>query len=79
MTVATADWIGALALAIPLAIVVGIFIVRPLTGRRRISERSQQLARQLDSVIDARTKALDELQAIRARLDAVEQTLAAVE
>jgi hypothetical protein len=78
MTVATADWMGALALAIPLVIVVGIFVVRPLTWRRA-SERSQQLARQLDSVIDAQTKALDELQAIRARLDAVEQTLAAVE
>jgi len=79
MTVAAADWTEALGVGIPLIIVFGIFIVWPLTGRRHARARAGDLTQQLTTVAETQAKILDELHAIRARIDGVEETLASVE
>jgi hypothetical protein len=73
--IATAAWIQALGVCIPLVAVVGIFIVWPLLGRRLWHDTEDQI----NALNDTQAKMLEELRAIRTKLDAVEHTLSAVE
>jgi hypothetical protein len=75
MIIATAAWIQALGVCIPLVVVVGIFIVWPLAGRRFWQDTDEQI----NALRETQTKILEELQAVRTKLDAVEHTLSAVD
>jgi hypothetical protein len=75
MMIATAAWIQALGVCIPLVVVVGIFIVWPLAGRRLWHETDDQMK----ALSETQTRMLEELHAIRTKLDAVEHTLSAVD
>jgi hypothetical protein len=73
------DLSDVLGITIPLVIVFGIFIVGPLTRRRYGHAWPRVSATRLDAIVEKQTQILEELRAVRARLDEVEHVLATVE
>ena len=74
MILASSGW-GAIWVAIPLVVVIGIFIVRPFVYRGSSREGLQKL----DAIASTQASLHDELTAIRARLDAIDRVLASVD
>jgi hypothetical protein len=73
-----------LGIAIPIIVVFGIFVVRPLAYRRSgyppsPSRRWGADSKRLDAIVETQTQVLAELQAMRAKLDEVDRVLASVE
>ena len=77
--IATTSWLAAMGAAIPLVIVFGIFVVSPLTQRKRGHAWVAGSSEQARKVEDTQTQILEEVRALRAQLDEVQRVLAAVE
>jgi hypothetical protein len=73
------DLSDAFGIAIPLVIVFGIFILGPLTRRRFRHEWPRTSTTRLEAIAEKQTQILEELRAVRARLDEVEHVLASVD
>jgi hypothetical protein len=73
--------LSGLGLAIPIIVVFGIFVVRPIVFRRTGYPpwRRGDDSKRFDSIAEMQTEMLAELKAVRAKLDEVDRVLASVE
>ncbi|MCU1344611.1 MAG: hypothetical protein JWL70_877 [Acidimicrobiia bacterium] len=66
-------------LAIPIVTVFGLFVVGPIARRKYRTSVESQSPEELRSIATTQTRILDELHAVRLRLDEVERVLATVD
>ena len=76
---ATNTVVQGLGLAIPLVVVVGIFIVSPLAHRNRWHAWKASSGDQTRSLEETQQKILEEVRALRTQLEEVQRVLASVE